>query len=149
MLCTTVATKMVWEKNKSLKSLQAVERSGALSPPVPPSPGPRAWVISSREGVQARGVQRSLSPLDPIGCSLYVWLKPLLPFLGSLLCFIVQTLQTGSGKGCVHTMESEMRDVSKRLSPQSPFLLSFSVCHFTLSHFSPLSDNLSPSEDYV
>lgn len=88
------------------------------------------------------------APLDPIGCSLCVRVKALLSFLGSLLCF--RHCKEDEEKGCVHTMQSEMRDVSKRIPPQSPsFLLSFSFHHFTLSHLSPLSENLSPSVKYV
>lgn len=75
------------------------ESLSTLQLPISTRAGPGAWVSSPREGVQARGMQRSLTPLDPIGWSLCLRVKPLLPFLGRFLCFRVQTLQTGWGKG--------------------------------------------------
>lgn len=142
----------MWEKSKSLEKLRTVESPGALSRPVPSSSLPAQDLGQEQQlfGGKCAGQRGAevTAPLDPLGCSLCVRVKALLSFLGSLLCF--RHCKEDEEKGCVHTMQSEMRDVSKRIPPQSPsFLLSFSFHHFTLSHLSPLSENLSPSVKYV
>lgn len=94
-----VGKEQVLKKFVGSRDAWSPESPSALQLPTSTSPGPGARASSSREGVQVREGQRSLSPLDPIGCSLCVRGKPLLPLLGSLLCFRVQTVQTGSEKG--------------------------------------------------